>query len=182
MKIITKLNDNNKKLIDDNHFMSLALEEATLALKAGEFPVGCVIASENELLVTGSRTGTAGKHPNEIDHAEITALKRLSVLKKPFDPKALTLYCTLEPCLMCFGAILLSNIGRLVYAYEDVMGGATGCDLSLLTPLYQKNTISIMPDLLRKKSLMLFKTYFSNPAINYWQDSLLARYTLEQKI
>ena len=182
MKIIAKSNNYSKKLVEDNHFMNLAVEEARLVLKAGEFPVGCVIASENELLVTGSRTGTAGKHPNEIDHAEITALKRLSVFKKPFDPKALTLYCTLEPCLMCFGAILLSNIGRLVYAYEDVMGGATSCDLSLLTPLYQKNTISIMPDLLRKKSLMLFKAYFSDPAINYWQDSRLARYTLEQKI
>ena len=179
---ITAKSNNYKKKIKDNHFMGLALEEARLALKADEFPVGCVIASENELLVTGSRTGTAGKHPNEIDHAEITALKRLSILKKPFEPKVLTLYCTLEPCLMCFGAILLSNISRLVYAYEDVMGGATGCDLSLLTPLYQKNTISIIPDLLRQKSLTLFKTYFSDPAINYWKGSLLARYTLEQKI
>ena len=52
---------------------------------------------------------------------------------------------------MCFGAILLSGIGKIVYAYEDVMGGGTCCDLTKLTPLYKNRKISIIPNILRKE-------------------------------
>ena len=81
---------------------------------------------------------------------------------------------------MCLGAIILSGTGRLVYAYEDIMGGAANCDLGKLNPLYQKSAITIVPGILRKDSLKLFKTFFSNRRNNYWKDSLLSVYTLQQ--
>jgi tRNA(adenine34) deaminase len=81
---------------------------------------------------------------------------------------------------MCLGALILSGIGQVVYAYEDVMGGGTKCDLSKLTPLYRDHKISIVPNILRRQSLELFKAFFRNPENRYWQGSLLAQYTLNQ--
>ena len=81
---------------------------------------------------------------------------------------------------MCYGALILSGIGEIVYAYEDVMGGGTSCDLSKLNPLYKNTKVSLTPNILRSKSLTLFKTYFSNPETNYLQNTLLKRVTLSQ--
>ena len=79
---------------------------------------------------------------------------------------------------MCYGAIILSGIREIVYAFEDVMGGGTGCDTASMAPLYRQN-IRIVPHIRRGESLALFKTFFSNPTNTYWKDSPLARYTLE---
>ena len=161
------------------YFMGKALELAEKALSAGEFPVGCVMVYQNEILVSGRRTHTAGKIINEIDHAEMVVLRRLTKIKD-IKREKITLFCTLEPCLMCYGALLLNGIGEIVYAYEDVMGGGTSCDLTKLSPLYKNTRISIVPNILRNESLELFKAYFSNPETDYWRESLLASYTLSQ--
>ena len=160
--------------------MKKALDLARQALASGEFPVGCIVVHENEIVSTGSRIGPTGGAPNEIDHAEMVALRNLANRSIDADPGRMTLYCTLEPCLMCFGAILLSNIGKIVYAYEDVMGGGTGCDLNALNPLYKNHSVSILSHVLRTESLDLLKTYFSDPRNSYWRGSLLSEYTLAQ--
>ncbi|MFC1858548.1 nucleoside deaminase [Thermodesulfobacteriota bacterium] len=161
-------------------FMQKALAQAKKALSAGEFPVGCVMVYQEEILVTGSRMGTVGNCPNETDHAEMVALRRLYDLFKNIDRSKITLFCTLEPCLMCYGALLLSGIREIVYAYEDVMGGGTRCDLSTLAPLYKNCPIIITSDILRHESVALLKDYFTNPENTYWGQSLLAEYTLNQ--
>lgn len=166
--------------MDYKHFMGKALEQARKALSAGEFPVGCVIVHGDRILATGSRKGTSGNFPNEIDHAEIMALKRLTDLKISIDKNRVVLFTNLEPCIMCLGAMILSGISEIIYAYEDVMGGGTSCDLTKLTPLYKDCRISIVPSILRKESLELFKTFFKNPKNSYLRGSLLARYTLSQ--
>jgi tRNA(adenine34) deaminase len=164
------------------HFMVKALDHAKKALAAGEFPVGCVMVHKDEILATGSRIGTAGDFPNEVDHAEMIALKRLIDLKVNTDKNKIVLFTTLEPCLMCLGALILSGIGEIVYAYEDVMGGGTKCDLKKLPSLYKNHRISIVPNILRNESLKLFKAFFQNPENSYWRGSLLARYTLSSEI
>jgi tRNA(adenine34) deaminase len=163
-------------------FMRIALAQARQALAAGDFPVGCALVYQNEVLVTGARTGTSGGSANEIDHAEMTALRRLSELDTPWVPEQVTAYCTMEPCLMCFSALMLSGIGTVVYAYEDVMGGGTGCSRQTLAPLYRDNQIATVAHVLRSESLQLFQQFFRNPVNRYWEDSLLCRYTLEQTI
>jgi len=166
-----------------NHalFMKAALAEARLALDRGEFPVGCVIVHEKKIIATGSRQGTSGDFVSETDHAEILALKQLE-RTAPVDRGQLAIYCTLEPCLMCFGAILISGIRHIVYACEDVMGGGTSCDLSRMPPLYSSRPVTLVPHILRDKSLFLLKTFFSNPDNTYWKDSLLAAYTLSASL
>jgi tRNA(adenine34) deaminase len=165
----------------DYHFMGLALARAQTALDRGEFPVGCVIAAGGSVIATGARQGTAGGGKNETDHAEILALRELESLKPAIDPKQVTLYCTMEPCLMCYGAILIAGINRIAYAYEDAMGGGTGCDLSSLPDLYKKRQVFLIRGLMRARSLALFQAFFSDPANRYWQGSLLAEYTLRQE-
>ena len=162
------------------HFMKKALEQAQNALDAGEFPVGCVLVHQNRVLATGARKGTAGQYPNEIEHAEMMALKRLADMEIAANSMEIVLYTTMEPCLMCLGAMMLSGIRKVVYAYEDVMGGGTRCDLSKMTPLYKNNGITIVPHIMRQESLTLFKTFFNNLENSYWQNSLLAQYTIQQ--
>lgn len=164
------------------YIMVKALDQAKKALAAGEFPVGCVMVHQDKILATSYRKGTTGDFPNEIDHAEMIALKRLIDLKVNTDKNRIVLFTTLEPCLMCIGALILSGISEIVYAYEDVMGGGTKCDLTELPPLYKNHRISIVPNILRKESLKLFKTFFQNPENSYWRGSLLARYTLSSDI
>ena len=166
--------------MDYEHFMQKALDQAQNALAMGEFPVGCVAVYQNKVLASAARSGTGGEFSNEVDHAEMVVLKRLIDLEQNIDCRQVTVFCTMEPCLMCLGALILSGIGEIVYAYEDVMGGRTQCNLSSLTPLYRDHNISIVPNILRRQSLELFKAFFQNPENTYWQGSLLARYTLDQ--
>ena len=166
--------------MNDELFMKAALQEAARALNAGEFPVGCVIAYHGRLIATGSRRGSRGEAANETDHAEMVALRSLTPMLSSLKLKDAALYTTLEPCLMCFGAIVLSGIGKLVYAYEDVMGGAANCPMNQLNPLYQDASIQVVRDVLKNESVTLFKDFFANPHNNYWRNSLLASYTLKQ--
>ena len=162
------------------HYMQLALAHARSALDRDEFPVGCVMVFEGRIIAQGERAGTRGAVPSEIDHAEIIALRRLESLSEPVDRKEITVYATLEPCLMCFGALLISGIGTVAYAYEDAMGGGTACDLARLPALYRDNDLRVIPNVLRTESLGLFQDYFSRPHINYWRGSYLEAYTLAQ--
>ena len=122
----------------DAAFMMAALDLANTALENGDFPVGCVIADGDSVIARGWRTGTAEGMANEIDHAELNTLRSLYAKAPDIDRSQLTIYCTMEPCLMCFSAIMLSGIGRVVYAYEDVMGGGTGCNRCGLAPLLSR--------------------------------------------
>jgi tRNA(adenine34) deaminase len=161
-------------------YMSHALTLARNALNRDEFPVGCIMVYDGQIIAQGERKGTRQQVPSEIDHAEMLALRQLENTTVPIDRKKVTLYATLEPCLMCFGALLISGIGTIVFAYEDAMGGGTACDRSLLPILYKNSDVRIIPNVCRQKSLTLFKDFFSRAHINYWQDSFLAEYTLAQ--
>lgn len=164
----------------DTRMMIQALALARQALSDGEFPVGCVIAAGDTIVARGYRTGTSTGQGNEIDHAEINAIRQLNRSHPDLDRSTLAIYSTMEPCLMCFSAILLSGITRIVYAYEDVMGGGTGCDRSGLPPLYRDARLTVTTDVLRERSLVLFHRFFADSGNRYWSESLLCRYTLDQ--
>jgi tRNA(adenine34) deaminase len=178
--------------------MSRALDLASEALSRGEFPVGCVLVSGDDLVGLGARTHSRAGEQNELDHAEVLAVRDWISRGSPVDvgdPFGLTAYCTLEPCLMCMGALILSGVKRIVFAYEDVMGGAAGIDFSspltagagkgrvdsaaLGGRLYFPGAVEIQGGVMRGESLRLFKEFYADPACAYWQDSLLSRYTVE---
>ena len=165
---------------DHKTFMRIALAEAKKALDANEFPVGCAIVANNEVVATGHRANSRNDSANELDHAEIVALRQLLANYPDIDRNSLILYSTMEPCLMCYATLLLNGVRTIVYGYEDAMGGGTSLDLATLTPLYQQMQVELIPNFLRQESLELFKLFFSNPDNNYWRDSLLADYTMKQ--
>lgn len=167
----------------DGHefFMALALDEARQALAAGEFPVGCVLVAGGEVVAGGRRQNSA-VCANELDHGEIVALRELAARRPDFDLSRVTVYSTMEPCLMCYATLLLNGIRTVVYAYEDVMGGGTGLELERLAPLYRQMDVTVIPHVGRRESLLLFREFFANPANDYWQDSFLAEYTLGQEL
>jgi tRNA(adenine34) deaminase len=160
--------------------MQAALDLARSALDRDEFPVGCILVYDGRIIARGQRNGTRRAIPSELDHAEMLALRELETHSDPMDRGRMTLYCSLEPCLMCFGALLINGIGRIVYAYEDAMGGGTACDRSRLAHLYRESQVDILSGICRQESLDLFKRYFARPDMDYWRGSLLAQYTLSQ--
>lgn len=162
--------------------MNLALEKAEIAFLNGEFPVGCVVVQDKCVIADSSRQGTSGNRSkfSEIDHAEIICLKNIEKTDTDTDLARAVLFCTMEPCLMCLGAIILSGIKKIVYAYEDPMGGGTSCDLNQLPILYKNSDIEIISGVMREKSLNLFYKFFKNKSNKYWKNSLLETYTIKQ--
>ena len=170
----------------DETYMLLALNQAAAALEQGEFPVGCVIVQDGRVMSRGGRSGTVLEADrrvmiSEVDHAEIRALRQLESCPHPVVPEKCVLYCTMEPCLMCFGAIILSGIQTVVYAFEDPMGGGTACDLSSLPRLYGNARIRIKKGVCRRRSLDLFYDFFNKKGNLYWKDSFLEQYVRDQK-
>ncbi|MCF6187000.1 MAG: nucleoside deaminase [Desulfobulbaceae bacterium] len=165
-----------------NHqkYMQEALAEARSALAAEEFPVGCVLVQDGEIVARGHRRNSRAGKSNEIDHAEVVTLRRLLSRHPDIDCSSLVAYCTMEPCLMCYSTMLLSGIRHFVYGYEDMMGGGLNLPLYQLNPLYAQMQVQVEAGVLRNESLALFQQFFRN--FSYWQDSLLSQYTLAQPL
>jgi len=171
---------NNPDHTKHHPFMQEALKDARVALDQKEFPVGCVLVYQDRIIARGRRSNSRGQGLPELDHAEIAALQNLDSTGYQVPMEQVIVYATMEPCLMCFATLLLNGIRHMVYAYEDVMGGGTNLPLSRLSPLYRDMSVTLESGVLRSDSLSLVKRFFSQPENTYWQDSLLARYTLEQ--
>lgn len=168
---------------DYEYYMELAIDQGRQAYDAGEFPVGCVIVQDGHVLASGARLGTRSDRAffSETDHAEIRALRALEDEGIGFDPQKAVVFSTMEPCLMCLGAIIIAGFKKIVYAYEDAMGGAASCDLSRMNPLYADSRVEIISGVLRQKSLDLFYDFFNKESNQYWKNSTLETYTLQQK-
>ena len=108
----------------------------------------------------------------------MVALRRLVDTGQHIERENITVFSTLEPCLMCYSALVVNGIRRIVYAYEDVLGGGTKLDLKSLTPFYKEMKIQVVAGILRQESLELFERFFSNPDNDYLQGSLLAQHAL----
>ncbi len=105
----------------DDYFMEIALEEARLALSEGEVPVGAVITRGKELLARAHNRPVAMHDPSA--HAEIMAVREAARKLGNYRLAGTTLYVTLEPCIMCTGAIIQARVGRLVFGARDAKGG-----------------------------------------------------------
>ena len=105
-------------------YMTLALHEAQLAAANGEAPIGCVIVKDGAILSTGRNT-RENAH-TALGHAEINAIQAACEALHSWRLTGCTLYVTLEPCLMCAGAIINARVRRVVYGAADDKTGAMG--------------------------------------------------------
>ncbi|WP_081648821.1 tRNA adenosine(34) deaminase TadA [Ponticaulis koreensis] len=109
---------------DKSTYMRRALELAEEAAAAGEVPVGAVLVDpETGDIIAEGRNGPIERH-DATAHAEIVAIRAASIILENYRLMGLHLYTTLEPCTMCAGAIANARIERIIFAAEDVKGGA----------------------------------------------------------
>jgi len=106
----------------DEQFMRLALAEARNALAAGEVPVGAVIV-RGDAVIASAHNGPVGLGDPSA-HAEILALRKAAEAEGNYRLPGTTLYVTIEPCLMCSGALIHARVSRLVFGATDPKGGA----------------------------------------------------------
>jgi tRNA(adenine34) deaminase len=122
MAEFTKKVKSGDPMESDETWMRLALEEAALARAAGEVPVGAVIVRKGKLLAKGHNSPIFLSDPSA--HAELVVIRKAAAGIGNYRLNGATLYTTLEPCLMCAGAILQSRIERLVFGAVDPKSGA----------------------------------------------------------
>lgn len=108
----------------DRLWMRAALHEAERALAYGDVPVGAVAAHQGKIIGRGHNRREADQDPTA--HAEMIALRQAAAALGHWRLEGVTLYCTLEPCAMCAGAMVLARLPRLVYAATDPKAGAAG--------------------------------------------------------
>jgi tRNA(adenine34) deaminase len=115
----------------DKTWMNLALQLAEQANQNEEVPVGAVLVLENQVIGQGFNQVIATHDPSA--HAEVVAIRQACLHLKNERLPGATLYVTLEPCLMCLGAMLQARISRLVFGTRDFRTGAAGSKLNLAT-------------------------------------------------
>ncbi len=108
----------------DRRFMQVAVDEALAARARGEVPIGAVIVLDGEIIGRGHNLRETGEDPTA--HAEMQAIRQAAESIGHWRLLETTLYVTLEPCVMCMGAIILARIPRLVFACRDPRAGACG--------------------------------------------------------
>ncbi len=115
----------------DRQFMQQAIEQAKLAAAAGEVPVGAVLVHEGQVISTGFNQPIGHADPSA--HAEMMALRSAAQTFSNYRLPGSTLYVTLEPCVMCAGAMLHARIDRVVFGATDPKTGAAGSVLDVFS-------------------------------------------------
>ncbi|MDA8210822.1 MAG: tRNA adenosine(34) deaminase TadA [Clostridia bacterium] len=117
-------------VVNDDHYMRLALTEAEKAFALGEVPIGAVIVRDGEIIAKGHNFRELGKDPTA--HAELMAIQIAARKLGGWRLTRTTLYVTVEPCPMCAGAIVQARIPRVVYGARDPKAGAVDSLFDLL--------------------------------------------------
>jgi tRNA(adenine34) deaminase len=117
-------------------------------------------------VASGFRKSSSGATANELDHAEIMALKDLWKTGRKC-PDRLCLYSTLEPCLMCFGAVLISGIRGLFMRLRMPWEAARDWSRQTLPPLYRNLELTLVPNVCREESLQLLQRFFADAGNSY---------------
>ncbi len=143
----------------DIDFMEAALAEAAKAVKSGDVPVGAVVVLDGAVVATGFNSKEALADPTA--HAEIVAIREAGAKLKRWRLTDATLYVTLEPCLMCMGAIIQARFGRLVFAAFDPKGGACGSCYDVSNDDRLNHSVEVTSGVLEVESAELLKGFFS---------------------
>jgi len=142
---------------DDTYFMQLALYEAESAADKGEVPVGAVSVTTGEVLASGYNENILSCDPTA--HAEIVALRKAAQLCKNHRLSDCDLYVTLEPCVMCLGALVQARIRRLIFGALDPKAGAV--ESILRFPFERTNhRIEIRGGILAEECGKILKDFF----------------------
>lgn len=138
--------------------MRRALEQAQLAAREGEVPVGAVLVKDGKLIAEERNRPIADHDPT--GHAEIRLLRKAGRQLENYRLTGTTLYVTLEPCPMCAGAIVHARVGRVVYATADPRTGAAGSIYNILQSNELNHRCEVLGGVLADESAALLRDFF----------------------
>lgn len=143
---------------DDARWMRRALELARHAEAAGEVPVGAVVVLDGEII------GEGWNHPisaqDATAHAEIMALRQACLSQQNYRLPGADIYVTLEPCVMCAGALVHARINRLIYATSEPKTGAAGSCVDVFSLPNLNHRVQCEAGLLAEESSLLLRNFF----------------------
>ncbi len=140
--------------------MRIALEEAQAAGNAGEVPVGAVVVCNGEIIARRHNEREATGDPTA--HAEVLALRDASEALGRWRLDDCTLVVTLEPCIMCAGALVNARIGKLVYGAADLKGGATASLYNVMSDPRVNHNPPVEHGILASECAELLQVFFSS--------------------
>ncbi|MBI0114424.1 MULTISPECIES: tRNA adenosine(34) deaminase TadA [Gilliamella] len=153
----------------DEIWMRHALELAKCAESIGEIPVGAVIVDENGQLIGEGFNQSIIKH-NPTAHAEIMAIEQAGQFLHNYRLVNTTLYVTLEPCIMCAGAIIHSRIKRVVYGASDYKTGAAGSYINILSRTGINHFAQITSGVLASECSSMLSNFFKKRRLEIKQN------------
>ena len=143
----------------EERFMALALEQARLAWAEGEVPVGAVVVKDGEVISVGYNRPIGGHDPTA--HAEIVALRAAAEKLGNYRLPGCELYVTLEPCIMCSGAMMHARLARVVYAATDPKTGACGSVVNLFGEDKLNHHTGVVGGVMAEQASGLLKAFFA---------------------
>lgn len=145
-------------MMNTEHYMRIALEEAQKAYDKREVPVGAIVVHKGMIIGRGHNLRETTQNPTT--HAEMIAIEEASAHLKSFRLEDCTMYITLEPCVMCSGAIVLSRVARVVYGASDPKGGTAGSLMNLLEEPRFNHRVSVTRGILESECSHMLKSFF----------------------
>ena len=144
---------------DDERWMAEALALAADAAEQGEVPVGALVVLENKVIGRGWNQPVGSHDPTA--HAEVVALRDAARRLGNYRLSGATLYVTIEPCTMCFGAMMHARVARLVYGATEPRAGTCVSQLRLPEQTFYNHRIDVTGDVLAAQSATLLRAFFA---------------------
>ena len=142
----------------DRSFMRLALQEAEAARLKGEVPIGAVLVHDGKVIGQGHNLRETSNDPTT--HAEMVAIREAAATLDSWRLLETSLYVTLEPCVMCMGAIILARIPRLVYGSRDPRAGAVGSIYDLSSDRRFNHSVAVTEGVLGEECSEMLSGFF----------------------
>ena len=142
----------------DEEFVRIALAEAELALEEDEVPVGAVVTVGGEILSKAHNKSISMNDPSA--HAEILAIRKAADRVKNYRLAGMTIYVTLEPCVMCAGAIIQARISRLVFGAHDPKSGGVFSLYNILNDRRLNHSVDVTGSVLENECSEILSRFF----------------------
>jgi tRNA(adenine34) deaminase len=145
--------------LTDHEFMELAVQEALQASQAGEVPVGAVLVQDGEVVARDHNRPISLNDPTA--HAEILVLRAGAARMGNYRLSGCELYVTIEPCLMCAGAMVQSRVSRLIFGARDEKGGAVKSLYHILEDPRLNHRVQVLEGVLGEQCQEIMQAFFS---------------------
>ena len=145
--------------IDFSKYMKIALSEAEKAVQKAEVPIGAVLVAQNGEILAASHNQTVSLH-DPTAHAEILALRQAAQKTQNYRLLNTTLYVTIEPCVMCMGAIVHARISALVFGSKDPKWGGAGSLYNLAADKRLNHSVEIVEGVCEDECRSLMQEFF----------------------